>query len=92
MAAFIICVPYLRKFTIVLLSSPSRREDDMEAVKLLKRKLSLAVSEEDYGTAAKIRDHPYMKLYKELHSNRSVCYSSRHASRCIAIFLRLDHI
>jgi len=44
----------------------------MEAIKLLKRKMSLAVTEEDYGMAAKIRDHPYMMLYKELHSNRFV--------------------
>ena len=42
----------------------------MEAVKLLKRKLALAVSEEDYHMAARIRDHPYMKLYRDLISNR----------------------
>lgn len=48
----------------------------MEAVKLLKRKLALAVNEEDYTLAARIRDHPYMKLYKDLFSNRYVFASS----------------
>lgn len=42
----------------------------MEDIKLLKRKLAVAVSEEDYPAAARIRDHPYMKLYKDLFSNR----------------------
>lgn len=35
-------------------------------IKLLKREMSVAVTEEDYSTAAQIRDHPYMKLYKSM--------------------------
>lgn len=37
--------------------------DDFEEIKLLKRELDVAVREEDYATAIKIRDHPYMQLY-----------------------------
>jgi len=35
---------------------------DPDAVRLLKMKLRLAISEEDYAAAAKIRDHVFMKL------------------------------
>lgn len=37
--------------------------DDREPVKRLKRELGVAISEEDYTTAARIRDHPYMKIH-----------------------------
>ena len=35
------------------------RQDDPEPVK---REMAVALSEEDYVTAARIRDHPFMKL------------------------------
>lgn len=38
------------------------REDDPEPVKRLKREMAVALSEEDYVSAARIRDHPFMKL------------------------------
>jgi hypothetical protein len=39
------------------------RPGDAEPIKRLKREMSVALSEEDYVTAARIRDHPYIQLY-----------------------------
>ncbi|KAK9792065.1 hypothetical protein WJX73_002576 [Symbiochloris irregularis] len=39
------------------------RDEDPESLKLLKRKLGVAIAEEDYALAANIRDHPYMVLH-----------------------------
>ena len=39
------------------------RPGDAEPIKRLKREMSVALSEEDYATAARIRDHPYIQLY-----------------------------
>ena len=41
---------------------------DPEPIKRLKRELQVALSEEDYGAAIRIRDHPFMKLYTEIES------------------------
>ena len=38
------------------------RKDDPEPVKRLKREMQVALAEEDYTSAARIRDHPFMKL------------------------------
>lgn len=35
-------------------------ESDPEPLKLLKRKMKVAIGEEDYRLAAELRDHPYM--------------------------------
>lgn len=40
--------------------------DALLEVSLLKRELQVAVTEEDYSLAARIRDHPYMRLYSEI--------------------------
>lgn len=34
------------------------------AIKLLKRELAVAVHEEDYAAAIRLRDHPYLLLYR----------------------------
>eukprot|EP00976_Prorocentrum_cordatum_P078197 1183003-Prorocentrum_minimum.AAC.4 len=34
-----------------------------ESIQRLKREMAVAIAEEDYKTAAKIRDHPFMQLY-----------------------------
>lgn len=47
------------------------RPDDPDAIKLLKRELAVAVREEDYRAAARIRDHPYMVLYRRMAALRS---------------------
>ena len=41
-------------------------DDDLDAIKLLKRKLLVAVKEEDYSAAASIRDHPYLIVYRDI--------------------------
>lgn len=41
-------------------------EDDLDAIKLLKRKLLVAIKEEDYSAAASIRDHPYLIVYRDI--------------------------
>ena len=43
--------------------------DDPEPIKRLKRELGVALAEENYGHAAAIRDHPYMKLHCEVEIN-----------------------
>ena len=42
-----------------------RRAEDPEPLKLLKRQLAVAIGEEDYRQAARLRDHPYMALHLE---------------------------
>jgi hypothetical protein len=41
---------------------------DPEPIKRLKRELHVAVGEEDYAAAARLRDHPFMRLYAQLKS------------------------
>ncbi len=47
-----------------------RRQDDPEPVKRLKREMAVALSEEDYSSAARIRDHPFMKLAVQIIEER----------------------
>lgn len=42
------------------------RAEDPDAIKLLKRELAIAVAEEDYRAAIRIRDHPYMQMYRRI--------------------------
>lgn len=46
------------------------RQDDPEPVKRLKREMAVALSEEDYSSAARIRDHPFMKLAVQIMEER----------------------
>lgn len=46
------------------------RQDDPEPVKRLKREMEVALSEEDYSAAARIRDHPFMKLAMQIVEER----------------------
>lgn len=39
---------------------------DPEPIKRLKRELGVAITEEDYQAAARIRDHPFMKMYASI--------------------------
>ena len=47
------------------------RPADPELVKMLKRELAIAVSEEDYVQAAQLRDSPLMRLYMEVQNLRA---------------------
>ena len=53
--------------------------DDPEPVKLLKRKLQVAIIEENYVEAACIRDHPFMQLHVQVSmaSGLTLWYYSR---------------
>ncbi|GLC38971.1 hypothetical protein PLESTM_000801400 [Pleodorina starrii] len=42
------------------------RPNDPDVIVLLKRELAIAVSEEDYAAAIRLRDHPYMQLYRRI--------------------------
>jgi len=44
--------------------------EDPEAIRLLKRELDVALHEEDYDAAARLRDHPYLRLHAEVRSLR----------------------
>ena len=59
-------------------------DDDLDAIKLLKRKLTVAVKEEDYTTAASIRDHPYLLVYRE------ICKSKIHGDSQRAVTLESE--
>ncbi|KAJ9508389.1 hypothetical protein QJQ45_011921 [Haematococcus lacustris] len=48
------------------------RPDDLEAVKLLKRALTLAVAEEDFEEAVRLRDHPWMQMSQDMARLRSM--------------------
>lgn len=42
------------------------RTNDPDPIKRLKREMEVALQEEDYGTAARIRDHPFMQLHMDI--------------------------
>ncbi|KAG2442549.1 hypothetical protein HXX76_002635 [Chlamydomonas incerta] len=42
------------------------KPDDLDAIKLLKRELAVAVREEDYAAAVRLRDHPFMQMYRRI--------------------------
>ncbi len=42
------------------------RTNDPDPIKRLKREMEVALSEEDYVTAVRIRDHPFMKLHLDI--------------------------
>ena len=46
------------------------KNEDPEPIKRLKRELQVALAEEDYGAAIRIRDHPFMVLYTEIEDRR----------------------
>ena len=46
------------------------KNEDPEPIKRLKRELQVALAEEDYGAAIRIRDHPFMVLYTEMENRR----------------------
>lgn len=51
----------------IVVCHPSRlRPDDPEPIKLLKRAMSVAVSEEDYPEAIRLRDHQWMQMYRDI--------------------------
>ena len=53
-------------------SPPQARIGKQEAkAKRLKRELQVALAEEDYAAAIRIRDHPFMVLYSEIEARRS---------------------
>lgn len=70
-----------------VLSPAPCSQDDLDAIKLLKRELAVAIREEDYSTAARIRDHPFMRMYREMWMNRCVFSSARNVSACIGALL-----
>lgn len=42
------------------------RDDDPELIKMMKKKMAVAISEENYGQAAQLRDSPLMSLYRQI--------------------------
>ena len=42
------------------------REEDPEAIKRLKMELVVALKEEDYTNAARLRDHPFMQMHQNM--------------------------
>lgn len=62
----------------VLFCFPIRIESSSEdpiAIKRLKREMTVAVKEEDYSAAARIRDHPYMRKYKAFTDLKSTLWT-----------------
>lgn len=55
------------------------RQHDPEPIKRLKMELKVALQEEDYGAAARIRDHPFMRLH--LASFTAECDGDKLAAR-----------
>lgn len=44
--------------------------DSLPAIRLLMREMEVAVREEDYGEAARLRDHPWMRLAEDINMHR----------------------
>jgi len=66
---------------------------DPEAVKFLKRCLQVALAEEDYAGAAKIRDHPFMLMQvqiKEALENEDVLEANRLAAQLREMIRKID--
>jgi len=48
--------------------------EELTAIKLLKRELEVAVSEENYKEATRIRDHPWMRMSSDIELHKSIGY------------------
>ncbi|KAF8067229.1 hypothetical protein HT031_002276 [Scenedesmus sp. PABB004] len=48
--------------------------DTLPAIRLLMREMEVAVREEDYAAAARLRDHPWMRLAEDINMHRSIGY------------------
>lgn len=44
--------------------------DSLPAIRLLMREMEVAVREEDYEQAARLRDHPWMRLAEDINMHR----------------------
>lgn len=51
-------------------------------IRRLKREMSVAVAEEDYETAKRLRDHPYMQKYKLMQEHKD---AGRHVDAAEAL-------
>lgn len=66
---------------------------DPETVKFLKRCLQVALAEEDYAGAAKIRDHPFMLMQvkiKEALENEDVLEANRLAAQLREMIRKIE--
>jgi hypothetical protein len=52
--------------------------ESLPAIRLLMREMEVAVREEDYGAAARIRDHPWMRLAEDINMHR--CARGRYSA------------
>ena len=62
-------LPIVLKILVLLLTPRAEEKLDPEelmAIKLLKRELEVAVSEENYKEATRIRDHPWMRMSSDI--------------------------
>lgn len=48
--------------------------ETLPAIRLLMREMEVAVREEDYSEAARLRDHPWMRLAEDINMHRSIGY------------------
>lgn len=46
--------------------------ETLPAIRLLMREMEVAIREEDYKEAARLRDHPWMRLADDINMHRSV--------------------
>jgi hypothetical protein len=46
------------------------KPDSLPAIRLLMREMEVAVREEDYEQAARLRDHPWMRLAEDINMHR----------------------
>ncbi|GMH45227.1 hypothetical protein BSKO_13184 [Bryopsis sp. KO-2023] len=58
---------------------------DPEVIRRLKREMAVAIAEEDYKTAARLRDHPYMQKYKRIQEHRAAGEHSEAAELQLAL-------
>uniref|UniRef100_A0A383VQ72 BFN domain-containing protein n=1 Tax=Tetradesmus obliquus TaxID=3088 RepID=A0A383VQ72_TETOB len=69
-------------------SSSQPSPESLPAIRLLMREMEVAVREEDYAAAARLRDHPWMRLAEDINMHRSIGYFDQ-ADKLMADLSRL---
>jgi hypothetical protein len=60
----VLCVVFCRR------EPDEIKPDSLPAIRLLMREMEVAVREEDYEQAARLRDHPWMRLAEDINMHR----------------------
>jgi hypothetical protein len=63
--------------------------ETLPAIRLLMREMEVAVREEDYSEAARLRDHPWMRLAEDINMHRWVGRGATHWVSKVSVLVEL---